>query len=681
MKKQTGETVVYTNCFTSGCGVPGGACLLKVHVKDGVMTAIEPGDPINQGIPREDVSEDALRAEMIQCRPCSRAYLWGRTLNHPDRAKYPMKRVGQRGERRFVRISWDEALDTIVAKIKKIAENYGPHCILGELPVLQWAGPWGFKTWGHSSLSGFLLPDLVTLGYCSPGIAVTDNEAHEFTDIFNSRLILWFGHNPAVTEQGAAYWFMLAKERGIPIIIIDPQYSISAEVYADQWIPIRPGTDLAMLLAMANVLFKENLYDTNYVARFVEPTGFQNWRDYVFGRTEGLDGKLDRTPEWAETICGVPAETIREVAQLYAKTKPCYFSIHRSATRQLYGENAGRASIYLQAMTGNLGVSGGGPGCDINYKSSMNLPVPSIDFESVKPSYPSKQALTKRAWMDSILLRERLEKGEMDEDEYRRTCGIAQDWPLPNIRMIWLASEIYLKYGGRAHHRSGRPTLGNQDLNKAFRAFKKVDFVVGATYFTTNFSTFFADVVLPLADPFFEEARGYAPGANASNYFICGFKAVDPPGEARPLEWIMVQLAKRLGIAEQYSPRLADVVDDYPDGWDQRIEKLLKEAYEKWAERDDIALRNPPKWEEFKKQPIYRVPYENPPRVAFAENIEKGKPFDTPSGKIEFYSAFLTDPEMGRKSYVLPLRKIDTVCCFGGSVPPTIPPMAEWMLP
>ena len=293
MERQAGETVVYASCRGSGCGLPGIQCLLKVHVKDGVIKAIEGGDPINQGMPREDVSEDAIRAEMTQRRPCSRGYTWGRTVNHPDRAKYPMKRVGERGENRFVRISWDEALDTIVAKINEIGEKYGPRCILGEMPPLHWVGPWNFVTWGASSKSGYILPDLVTLGYCHGATAVKDDEEHEYTDIFNTKLILWFGANPAVTEQGAAYWFMLAKERGIPVIIVDPMYSVSAEVYADQWIPIRPNTDLAMLLAMANVLFKENLYDADYVAKFVEPTGFQKWKDYVLGRTVGSDGKVD----------------------------------------------------------------------------------------------------------------------------------------------------------------------------------------------------------------------------------------------------------------------------------------------------------------------------------------------------------------------------------------------------
>ncbi|MBI4334152.1 MAG: molybdopterin-dependent oxidoreductase [Chloroflexi bacterium] len=675
------ESAVYCTCSASGCAIPGGVCLLKVHVKDGVMTRIEAGDPINRGISRDHVCDNTIRSEMFQCRPCSRGYSWRRTIYHEDRAKYPMKRAGKRGSGKFVRISWDEALDTIAARVKETADKYGPNCILGELPVLQLVGPWNFITWGLASHSGYTLPDLVTLGYCQGQTAVTDNEVHEYTDIFNTRLILLFGSNAAVTERGMAYWLMLARERGIPVVIVDPSYSVAAEVFADQWIPIRPGTDLAMLLAMANVLFKENLYDADYAARFVEPAGFRKWEDYVLGRTEGSDGKIDRTPEWAEKICGVPAETIRDLTQLYVRSKPCHFRLHRAATRQLYGENAGRAAIYLQAMTGNLGVPGGGVGSEMHYGPKMTLPVPSIDWKSAPPAFPSQRILWYRGWMDAILLREKLDKGKITEDDYRRTCGVAHDWPLPNIGMVWLSSQVNCKYQKSFRFRSGRVSLGNQDLNKVFRALRKVDFVVAAVFFTTNFHTLLADIVLPLADPSFEEPRGYAGLGDASNYFVCGFKAVEPPGEARPLEWVMVQLAARFGVAEQYSPRLADVADNYPAAWDKRIEELLQEAYEKWTRRHDIAPREPPLWQEFKKLPVFRIPHVGPPAVAFEKNISRGKPFDTPSGKIEFHSSFLADPDMARKSYVLPQRKTDNECCFGGSVPPVIPPIAQWMLP
>jgi anaerobic dimethyl sulfoxide reductase subunit A len=119
---------------------------------------------------------------------------------------------------------------------------------------------------------------------------------------------------------------------------------------ADQWIPVRPNTDAAMLLAMANVMFKEDSYDKNFVSKFVEPTGFAKWKDYVLGVTEGPDGKIDRTPEWAESICGVPAETIRALTRLYTSSKPCYFKLHWSASSQVYGDNRCRAADYVATM-------------------------------------------------------------------------------------------------------------------------------------------------------------------------------------------------------------------------------------------------------------------------------------------------------------------------------------------
>ena len=618
MVQKTEEKIIYTTCSESGCGMPECACPLKVHVKDGILTSIEPGDTLNYGQSMEGLNEEALKTEMFQQRPCSRAYTWRKTIYHPDRAKYPMQRIGKRGKGEFIRISWDKAIEVIVNKIKKISKEHGSHFFLGELPVLQWAGPWSLITWGLSSNSGFLLPDLVTLGHCQGHTAVKDQENHDYADIFNTKLIIWFGVNPAVTQQGSANWVMHAKEKGIPIIIIDPVYSISAEVYADQWIPIRPNTDLAMMLAIANVLFKENLYDKNYVSKYIEPKGFKRWRDYVLGNEAGPDGLIDRSPEWAEKICGVPAKTIQQLARLYAKSKPCYFRLHRSTTRQLFGENAGRVVIYLQAMTGNIGVSGGHSGSDIEYGGYRSISLPVIKWNRIKPPFHSERLLWKRAWMDSILLRNKLKKREISEDYYRRTCGIAQDWPLPNIRAIWLSNQAAYN-----NHQSGRPSLGNQNLNKVIKAIKELDLIVSTTFFTKSFSNLFADIILPLADSFFEEPQGFLnKGGSASNYFICGFKVVQPPGEARPLEWIMVKIAQKLGVAESYSPRLIDVVDDYPTGWDQRMEYLLKEAYEQWAEKYSLKSNKPPIWEEFKKKPIYRIPKNGPLKVAFRDNIK-----------------------------------------------------------
>jgi len=123
---------------------------------------------------------------------------------------------------------------------------------------------------------------------------------------------------------------------------------------------------LAMMLAVANVLFKEDLYDKAFVEKFVESVGFAKWKDYVLGKAPGdmhgesPDGAIDRTPEWAEKICGVPAETIREFARLFAKSKPVYLGTGCSlGNKKPRGENFARATIALGAITGNIGILGG----------------------------------------------------------------------------------------------------------------------------------------------------------------------------------------------------------------------------------------------------------------------------------------------------------------------------------
>jgi len=108
------------------------------------------------------------------------------------------------------------------------------------------------------------------------------------------------------------------------------------------------------MIAVANVLFKNNLFNQDFVSKFVEPIGFLSWQNYVLGKTAGPDGAIDRTPEWAAPICGVPAATITAFAKLYANSKPAWFSFAWSGARQMNGENPARAAMYLTAMMGNV---------------------------------------------------------------------------------------------------------------------------------------------------------------------------------------------------------------------------------------------------------------------------------------------------------------------------------------
>jgi len=597
-----------------------------------------------------------------------------------------MKNVGKRGAPIWERITWDEALDTVASKIEEIVKEYGPYSIYSYYPIdfSVYCG-YGFVPWGMYSFSGHQLADNLVVGIDDYGALAgkeTELTGTEPPDLLNSKLIIGIGWNPAVTRPEFVNVLLAAKEQGTPIVVIDSRYTQTAQSLADQWIPIKPGTDAALLIAIANVLFKEDLIDHGFVERFVEPNGLASWKAYVTGETDGID----KTPEWAESICAVPAETILDLARLYgahhgySDGNPCYFKVHWPAARIVGGENTGRAGIYLQALTGNIGVPGGYFGGG-EFLVEPYIPPVMVDFGKAIPEYAPPTLLNVRTWVDSVLLRDQLEQGVMPEAEYRRRLGIPQDSPLPNIRMVF--------------NQSGTE-LGTNDNQKQWAAYKKLDFVVTRAYHMDRTDVQYSDIVLPTADPFFEDCNdvfgigGFTFPALSGvgtygNYFILGQKIIEPPGEAKPLVWINAQLAKRLGVIEKSHPRLTDVLDD-AKAWDERFFELQKEAYEAWrrqyagwASMTGAQPETAPPFDEFYACPIFRVPLKREPFFAFKGQIEGSRPFNTASGKIEFHSSFLCDPDMPDKELVLPQSQTRTGFCYGGANPTLVTPQAEYV--
>ena len=189
--------------------------------------------------------------------------------------------------------------------------------------------------------------------------------------------------------------------------------------------------------------------------------------------------------------------------------------------------------------------------------------------------------------------------------------------------------------------------MTHPDINTTTSAFKKLDFVVTFSYHPDNPGARYADILLPQMMPMFEgrdlpRARGGGMGfmsdrfAWGGNFFVYCQKCVDPPGDVKPLVWIWTELARRLGFAEQYNPRLANVPEDKLE---EAIEDLHREAYEQWALQEHIAPLSPPSWEEFQKNPVFRWPIKDP-NYPYKYALAAGEnPFSvTPSGKIEFYT-------------------------------------------
>ena len=647
-------------------------CILKVRVRDGVIVACEPDDTINPGIPREDglLTDEVLNRGMIQTRPCAKGYTQAQMIYDPNRVKYPMKRVGKRGEAKYERISWDEALETIANKLVEIKGNYGPFSISHQpydafgrcsFPLAPWFGA-GIAGWGGFSASGSIEPWAWVLGKDFQNRSMIQDEVQ----IFNSRLIVLWGLNPLVNLSGGwGHNLLRAKERGIPIVCIEPRYTRSVEVLADQWIPIRPTTDVAMMIAMANVWFKEDLCDKEFVERWVEPEGLQRWKAYVLGKEDGID----KTPRWAESICGVPAETIEEFARLYARSKPVNLSVSFSLGRQFYGENPTRAGMYLQALSGNTLTPGGTAGAETGY--SLGQPagsMPVVDWQRKPGLYSPPVLMAAFKWPKAIDIREKLDKGEISKEEYNNIIGNAAENPSPNIQMVIIEGNNHLN------------TL--PDINTTIRAMKKVDFVLVFSQYAESATARYADILLPQIYTAFEgrNCQGlphfrdlFRFGSNLANYFLYCQKCVDPVGEVKPYAWVWTQIAKKLGIAELYNPHMADVPDDK---WDDVVEEVHKEAYQKWANNEDIASLNPPSWEEFQVKPIFRYEIKDP-YYPFKQDLDQGEnPFrGTESGKIEFYSKLLAKGPHHLSINGSPsVSASGSAKCYGGG---NLPPMAE----
>ncbi|MFW9901253.1 MAG: molybdopterin-dependent oxidoreductase, partial [Candidatus Thorarchaeota archaeon] len=332
--------IINTGC----CHDCGGRCVLRAHVKNGKIIRLETDN-----------------GEEPQLRACLRGRAYRQRVYSDERLRYPLRRVGERGEGVFERISWDEALDEVASKIKEVKKKFGNsaillvpgggnqgmlHGIVSHALMLHQFGGYT-RMWGAPSYEGALFASMATYGTMMTG------NARE--DLLNSKFIILWGWNPANTiwDPGTSLWLATAREKGIKIVVIDPIFTDSAAVLADDWIPIRPGTDTAMLIAMAYVIITENLHDRVFIEKYT--VGFDKYKDYVLGISDGEP----KTPQWAEKITKIPSETIANLAREYATIKPAALVAGWGPARTMFGEQYSRAANVLCAITGNIGINGG----------------------------------------------------------------------------------------------------------------------------------------------------------------------------------------------------------------------------------------------------------------------------------------------------------------------------------
>ena len=325
--------------FSACCpslGLCTATCPLQVTVKDGRITHI---------------------ANHPDYLCCVQGHAQRASVYDPNRLKYPMKRVGQRGDGQFERISWDEAIDIYAGKIKEIGGKHGNEAILfyparGTMGMARLAPKVRFPNvlGGMATVWGSLC--ILNKTSVAPMMYGTTNTESDLDTIKDSKLAIIWGYgfadsNRRIDFAGEGMRILMdAREKGTRIVVIDPFFSQTA-AKADQWIPIMPGTDGAMALAMANVIINRDLYDKDFVAQHV--LGFEEFKQHV----------QKYTPEWAASITGVPAKVITSLAVEYATGQPSALFPGDGPSR------AGRdpsqwvlACGALAAITGSLGKPG-----------------------------------------------------------------------------------------------------------------------------------------------------------------------------------------------------------------------------------------------------------------------------------------------------------------------------------
>ncbi|MDT3701251.1 MAG: molybdopterin-dependent oxidoreductase [Thermincola sp.] len=551
------------------CGICPEGCWVKVNVDDGKLTKVSShqGNPLGL--------------------TCMRGLASPEIVYSADRISHPLKREGQRGERSYQKITWDEALDGIVDKMQEIKEKYGPQAIMSYSgrgafepsfvdmnsvkPLLRGSTSFLYP-FGSPNTSGVGSVCYYSYGFLAPlptfGIPASRMKA----DLENTEFLLLWGANPSTDSP---LWLLPkvkeAIKRGAKVIAIDPIRTATAKLCGN-WLPIRPGTDGALALAMINVIIQEKLYDEEVVTNWT--VGFAELKEYV----------SNFTPEAAEKITDVPQAQIVAIAREIACKRSSYL-MYTGLEYTNSGVQNIRAVMILFAITGNLDTPGG---ILLNEQPRLALEKPEIKVSNgVKPVGANKYPLFYE-YTDSAHFMEARQ-------------AILEDDPYPIKGLIVIGSSLITSYP-------------NVELTK--KALSKLELLVIVNRFETA-DTAYADYFLPSTT--YYENLSYMRYPN--NYVRIRERVIEPLGEAKNDSLIISALANRLGYGHLF-PQDEQQILDWAFAKDP---ELLKQ------------LRNNPLGVQLPINRRYRK---------YEQGLLRsdGKPgFNTPSGKIEIASSILQE--------------------------------------
>ena len=671
---------------------------LFVYVKDNKIIRMTPID-----LDERDAPSWTIRARGHAFTPKRRAFInphamcMKSTVYSDKRILYPMKRVDfdpkgdrhpeNRGKSGYVRISWDEALELVSSEIKRQKRTYGPGAI-----CMFWGS---HHQWGNI---GYYLSALLRFGNLVGFTRVHPNPdswegwywgaSHHFGNAMRvgipgfyslvedclkeAEMIVFWSSDPESTNGYASglegtqrrLW---AKQLGIEFVHIDPNLNPTAQLFGGRWIPIRPGTDSAMAIAIMNVWATEETYDKEYVA--TRTTGFEEWRAYLLGLEDGVA----KTPEWQEAETGVPARVVRALARAWARKKT-YLGAggigagFGGAARTATGTQWARSMILLQAMRGlgkpgiNFGNLQAGTPLDHNFyfpgyaeggiSGELAFTAAAVNNYQRMPHIlsmnPIKQMIPRQRLPDAIV--DGHAKGYMWDGMSLEAQFQAFEYPAPGYSKI----HMLYRYGS-----SMFGTVANSDRFVAAYRHPSIDFVVNQSIWFEGDAQF-ADVILPACTSF--ERWDISDWGNSGGYIhhntdqlnhriaLMQHKCIEPLGESKSDYEIFSLILQKLGLGAMYTEGCDEL------GWCKRIfDSSDLPKYISWPEfvkkgyfvvpPENEATRSPVYWRWYAEDRHKDVPEPLPLPSQYGEEFGKG--LETQSGKIEFVSSSIKrgDPD------------------------------------
>ncbi len=494
------------------CGV---GCQLTYHVKDNTIVRVEGrAGPANEE------------------RLCVKGRFGFDYVHHPHRLTRPLiRKPGIPKSADFTmdpanpyavfrEATWEEALDHGGGTLRRIRDTHGKRALAG------------FGSAKGSNEEAYLFQKLVRIGFGSNNVDHCTRLCHASSvaallegigsgavsnpvmDVLHAEVIFIIGANPTVNHPVAATWIKNAVKNGSKLIVADPRQSDLTRL-ATHFLQFRADTDVALLNALMHVIVHEELVDAKFIAE--RTTGYEELRRNV----EGM------SPEAMAPLCGIPADTIREVARLYATSKASIILWGMGISQHIHGTDNARCLIALAMMTGQVGR----PGTGLHPLRGQNNVQGASDVGLIPMMLPDYHRVDEPVWRARI---EELWGTPLDSKPGLTVVEIMDAVHAGEIRGMYIMGE--------------NPAMSDPDVNHARAALADLEMLVVQDLFLTE-TAYLADVVLP-ASAFPEKTGTFT---NTDRTVQLGRQALDPPGEARQDLWIVVEMAKRLGLDWSYA--------------------------------------------------------------------------------------------------------------------------------